>query len=254
MQIGDKGAKEGVIGGPDKEIINVHDCNDLLAEEEAGVAGRRFEALAFEAFGEIVEEVPAGLFEAVDAGPETEDAGWAALETAGLVDIDFFLRGKGGVNERSCDVTLGGVQAEFGGEDHHETDSAPLDDGCPGLKEINTLALAVTTNNEAGLKLLSNAAGKTFDFENPFGRKDAHPRLTVDDGPSVEVSLESFDFKLHGFEPIELVGAAHGLSVGGGIRVGGRWFTMVDGREGLEGAGGGGWVSNWVNTVKTRWT
>ena len=109
MQIGDKGAEEGVIGGPDKEIINVHDCNDLLAEEEAGVAGRRFEALAFEAFGEVVEEVPAGLFEAVDAGPETEDAVGAALETAGLVDIDFFLRGKGGVNERSCDVTLGGV-------------------------------------------------------------------------------------------------------------------------------------------------
>ena len=77
MQIGDKGAEEGVIGGPDKEIINVHDCNDLLAEEEAGVAGRRFEALAFEAFGEVVEEVPAGLLRRrTQFVPRSKPRGW----------------------------------------------------------------------------------------------------------------------------------------------------------------------------------
>ena len=78
--------------------------------------------------------------------------------------------------------------------------------------------------------------------------------MAVNNGPSLEIAFKRLHFKLHDLEPIKLVGAAHGLGVGGGIRVGGRWFTMVDGREGLEGTGGGGWVSNWVNTVETRWT
>ena len=50
MQIGDKGAEEGFIGGPNEQIIDVDDYNGLLAEEEAGITGRRLEALAFETF------------------------------------------------------------------------------------------------------------------------------------------------------------------------------------------------------------
>ena len=67
-----------------------------------------------------------------------------------------------------------------------------------------------------------------------------HPRLTIDYGPSFEVVLNCLYFKLHGFEPLKLVGAAHGLSVGGGVGVGSRRLTMVDGREGLECTGGCG--------------
>ena len=50
--------------------------------------------MALKALRQIVEEVPACLFEAVNAGQKAEHAVVAALETAGLVDVDLFLGGR----------------------------------------------------------------------------------------------------------------------------------------------------------------
>ena len=65
--------------------------------------------MAFEAFCEVVKEVSACLFEAVDAGVKTKNAICATFETAGLMNVYFFLRWKGGMDEGGCDVALGGV-------------------------------------------------------------------------------------------------------------------------------------------------
>ena len=144
------------------------------------------------------------------------------------------------MDESSGDVALSRVQTELGGEDHHQADGAPLDDRGPGFKEVDALALEVTANDEAGLELLSNAAGKALDFEHPLGRQDAHPRLAVDDGPGPEGGFEGFELELHGLEPFELVDAAHGLCVGGCIGVGGRGLTALNGGESLISTGRGG--------------
>ena len=47
LKVGDKGGDEGLVGRPDEQVINVDDHNDLRAQEKAGIAGRRLEALAF---------------------------------------------------------------------------------------------------------------------------------------------------------------------------------------------------------------
>ena len=249
-----KGGEERFIGGPNEQVVNVYNYNDFRTEEETRVAGRRLEPLAFEALREVVEEVSACLFEAVDAGVKTKNAICATFETAGLMNVYFFLRWKGGVDEGGCDVALGGVKAELGSEDHHEANSAPLDDWGPGFEEIDALTLAVAANNKTGFEFLGNATGEAFDFEDPFRRKDAHPGLTINNSPSFEVVLKCLYLKIHGIEPITLVGATHGLSVSWSIGVGGGRLAMADGSEGLECTGGRGWVSNRINTVITRWT
>ena len=249
-----KVGEEGFVGGPDEQIIDVDNCNDFRTEEETRVAGRRLGTLASEAFLKVVEEVPACLFEAVDAGGKTKDAIVATFETAGLMNVYLFLWGKGRVDEGGCDVALGGVEAEFGSEDHHETNGTPLDDGCPGFEEVNAFTLAVAANDKAGFEFLGNATGEAFDFEDPLRREDAHPGLTINNRPSLEVVLKRLYLEFHCIVPIALVGAAHGLSVGGGIGIGSGWLTMADGRESLEGTGGWGWVSNRIHTVITRWT
>ena len=90
------------------------------------------------------------------------------------------------MDKGGSDVALSRVQLELGGEDHHETDSAPLDNGCPSFEEIDALLLTITANEEPGFKFLGKAAGKTFELEYPFGREDSHPRFTVNDGPSID--------------------------------------------------------------------
>ena len=153
------------------------------------------------------------------------------------------------MDESSGDVALSRVQTEFGGKDHHQANGAPLDDRGPGLKEIDAFALEIAADDKTGLELLGKAAGEVLDFEHPFGGKDAHPRLPVNDSPGLERGFKSFELKLHGLEPFVLVDATHGLSVGGAIRVGGRGLTTPDGGESLIGAGGGRWVSKHIHTA-----
>ena len=168
LEVGNEGGNEGLIGGPNEQVINVDNDNDLRAQEETGVTRGGLKTLALEAFREVVEEVSAGLFEPIHGTIETHYAVVAADEATGLVDVDFFLRGQFGVDEGGSDVTLGGVQTELSSEDHHKANSAPLDNRGPSLEEVDTLSLAITADAKTGFEFLGKAVGVTFDFEDPF--------------------------------------------------------------------------------------
>jgi hypothetical protein len=138
---------------------------------------------------EIMEEVARRLSEAIYRLLELEDQVTIALETSRLVDINMLIRTKWSMHKRSSDVSLGRNEVETGGQDHHGAHSSPLDDRCPGLKEIHTFNLHVTPHAEPGLKLLCQTIGEPFEAEGPCAGEHVHPWFARDKFPGLKIRL-----------------------------------------------------------------
>ena len=93
LEVGNEGGNEGLIGGPNEQVINVDNDNDLRAQEETGVTRGGLKTLALEAFREVVEEVSACLFEPINRTVEAHHAIVAAHEATGLMYVDLFFGG-----------------------------------------------------------------------------------------------------------------------------------------------------------------
>jgi hypothetical protein len=92
----------------------------------------------------------------------------------GLVDVDNLFRRKFGMDESRSDVSLSRVKVEHCGENHHESDSGPLDNRRPCFEVINAFNLTITASTEASLELLDSAIRESLAFECPGRWEDVH--------------------------------------------------------------------------------
>jgi hypothetical protein len=102
----------------------------------------------------MLEKVPRRLSEAINGSIERKDQVMTAVKTRGLMNEDMLIPVQFCMNKRSRDVSLRRAKTKFSGENHHSTDSTPLDDWRPSLKEVDSLSLHIATHTKPGFKLL----------------------------------------------------------------------------------------------------